>query len=81
MKSRLCDISPGEKALVSGMYSQGGMRRRLRDMGLVEGAEVECLMKSPLGDPVAYLIKGAVIALRQEDAASVTVEEIRTWEI
>lgn len=81
MKSRLCDISPGEKALVSGMYSQGGMRRRLRDMGLVEGAEVECLMKSPLGDPVAYLIKGAVIALRREDAASVTVEEIRTWEM
>ena len=81
MKSRLCDISPGEKALVSGMYSQGGMRRRLRDMGLVEGAEVECLMKSPLGDPVAYLIKGAVIALRREDAAAVTVEDAGTWEM
>ena len=81
MKSRLCDISPGEKALVSGMYSQGGIRRRLRDMGLVEGAEVECLMKSPLGDPVAYLIKGAVIALRREDAASVTVEGISAWEM
>ena len=81
MKSRLCDISPGEKALVSGMYSQGGMRRRLRDMGLVEGAEVECLMKSPLGDPVAYLIKGAVIALRREDAAAVTVEDADAWEM
>jgi len=81
MKSRLCDISPGEKALVSGMYSQGGMRRRLRDMGLVEGAEVECLMKSPLGDPVAYLIKGAVIALRREDAAAVTVEDAGAWEM
>ena len=81
MKSRLCDISPGEKALVSGMYSQGGIRRRLRDMGLVEGAEVECLMKSPLGDPVAYLIKGAVIALRREDAAAVTVEDAGAWEM
>ena len=81
MKSRLCDISPGEKALVSGMYSQGGMRRRLRDMGLVEGAEVECLMKSALGDPVAYLIKGAVIALRREDAAAVTVEDAGAWEM
>ena len=81
MKSRLCDISPGEKALVSGMYSQGGIRRRLRDIGLVEGAEVECLMKSPLGDPVAYLIKGAVIALRREDAAAVTVEDAGAWEM
>lgn len=76
MKSRLCDISPGDTAVVSGMYAEGSIRRRLRDMGLVEGAEVECLMKSPLGDPVAYLIKGAVIALRREDAASVTVEGI-----
>ena len=81
MKSRLCDISPGDTAVISNMLAQGSIRRRLRDIGLVEGAEVECLMKSPLGDPVAYLIKGAVIALRREDAASVTVEEISTWEI
>jgi len=39
----------------------------------LEGARVECIMKSPLGDPVAYLVKGAVIALRREDAASITV--------
>ena len=74
MGRRLCDISPGDIAVVSGMYSQGSIRRRLRDIGFVEGAEVECLMKSPLGDPAAYLIKGAVIALRREDAASVMVE-------
>ena len=81
MKSRLCDISPGDTAVISDMHAQGGMRRRLRDMGLVEGAEVECLMKSPLGDPVAYLIKGAVIALRREDAAAVTVEDAGAWEM
>ncbi len=76
MKKRLCDISPGNAAVVSDMYAEGSIRRRLRDIGLVEGTHVECLMKSPLGDPTAYLIKGAVIALRQEDAASVAVEEI-----
>ena len=81
MKQRLCDISPGDTAIVSGMHAEGSIRRRLRDIGLVEGAEVECLMKSPLGDPVAYLIKGAVIALRREDAAAVTVEGISTWEM
>ena len=81
MKSRLCDISPGDTAVISNMLAQGSIRRRLRDMGLVEGAEVECLMKSPLGDPVAYLIKGAVIALRREDAAAVTVEDAGTWEM
>ena len=81
MKSRLCDISPGDTAVISNMLAQGSIRRRLRDIGLVEGAEVECLMKSPLGDPVAYLIKGAVIALRREDAAAVTVEDAGAWEM
>ena len=76
MKRKLCDITPGDTVIVSGMHAQGSIRRRLRDIGLVEGAEIECLMKSPLGDPVAYLIKGAVIALRREDAASITVEGI-----
>ena len=49
------------------------MRRRLLDIGLVEGTNIECLQKSPAGDPVAYLIRGAVIALRAEDSAAVLV--------
>lgn len=80
MKKRLCDISPGSTATISGMHTQGSIRRRLRDIGLVEGTKVKCLMNSPLGDPAAYLIKGAVIALRREDAASVIVEGINAWE-
>lgn len=76
MKCRLCDISPGHRAVVVEMHSCGAVRRRLRDMGLVEGTEVECLMKSPLGDPTAYLVKGAVIALRREDAAGITVGRV-----
>ena len=49
------------------------MRRRLQDIGLIEGTVVECLGKSPLGDPTAFLIRGAVIALRREDAGRVLV--------
>ncbi|MBQ7091125.1 MAG: ferrous iron transport protein A, partial [Clostridia bacterium] len=40
MKSRLCDISPGDTAVISDMHAQGSIRRRLRDIGLVEGAQV-----------------------------------------
>ena len=80
MKCRLCDISPGEAAVVSSMHTQGCIRRRLRDLGLVEGARVECVMKSPLGDPTAYLIKGAIIALRREDAATVAVKGLEYGE-
>lgn len=54
--------------------TEGYLRRRLMDIGLVEGTLVECLRRSPAGDPKAYLIRGAVIAIRKEDAATVLVE-------
>ncbi len=63
----------GEVAVVHELRSTGSIRRRLLDIGLVEGTRVECLQKSPAGDPIAYLIRGAVIALRQEDAAAILV--------
>lgn len=49
------------------------MRRRLQDIGLIEGTKVKCLQKSPAGDPVAYLIRGAVIALRSEDSSNILI--------
>lgn len=52
-----------------------GSDRRMWDMGLVEGTTVESLFRSPLGDPTAYLVRGAVIALRKKDAARVLIEE------
>lgn len=52
------------------------MRRRLQDIGLIEGTEVLCLQKSPSGDPVAYLIRGAVIALRGEDSSKIILESV-----
>ena len=45
------------------------------NIGLVPGSAVKCLQKSPLGDPVAYDICGAVIALRQEDASKIYVKK------
>ena len=41
------------------------------DLGLTHGARVRCLFAAPGGDPRAYRIRGAVIALRSEDAGLV----------
>ena len=71
--ARLSELKQGERAFVVEIHSGDGMRRRLQDLGLVRGTELSCLQKSPLGDPVAYLIRGAVIALRAEDSACVQV--------
>ncbi|HHW22005.1 MAG TPA: ferrous iron transport protein A [Clostridiaceae bacterium] len=69
----LKDLKQGQRARVKSLLSTGSIRRRLQDLGLIEGTEVECLQKSPAGDPVAYLIRGAVIALRSEDSSNVLV--------
>ena len=76
----LNDIVPGEKARVLSQSTAGGLRRRLLDIGLVEGTEVECVGKSPGGDPRAYLIRGAVIALRASDCKKIVVDrENAAW--
>lgn len=72
---RLCDISPGESAKVLRLELKGSMRRRLIDMGLVEGTKVKCVGKSPLGDPSAYFIRGAVIAIRDDNSKDVIIEK------
>ena len=66
-------IKPGEKAVVKELRTSGGMRRRFLDIGLIENTELECIGRSPGGDPAAYLIRGAVIAIRSEDGSSVVV--------
>jgi ferrous iron transport protein A len=46
------------------------------DLGLICGTRVEALQKSPSGDPTAYEIRGAVIALRSEEAAQILIEVV-----
>ncbi len=71
---KLSEIMPGETVMVKENNSCGSIRRRLMDIGLVENATVECVGRSPLGDPSAYLIMGAVIAIRFRDSANILVE-------
>lgn len=70
----LKDLTRGRPAVVESLTAPGGLRRRLQDIGFVKGARVEVVRESPLGDPVAYMVRGAVIALRAEDAAQILVK-------
>ena len=71
---RLDRIQPGQRAVVRRLYTKGSMRRRLLDIGLIENTEVECIGRSPAGDPSAFLIRGAVIAIRACDCADIEIE-------
>ena len=76
---RLNELAPGGVGRVAGLETEGPMRRRLLELGLVAGTRVRCLGRSPLGDPSAYEIRGAVIALRDRDSAGVLVEG-KAWD-
>ena len=67
----LSDLAPGQRGTVRALGATGAMRRRMLDIGLAPGTEVECLGRSPAGDPSAYLIRGAVIAIRASDGHDV----------
>ena len=66
----LSSLPVGEKGIVLGISKRcrGQQRRRLMDLGIVPGTEIEAEMKSIGGDPVAYKIRGASIALRKKQA-------------
>ncbi len=67
----LCCLDEGHWGCIRQLDTKGDMRRRLQDIGLIEGTRVKCLQKSPSGDPVAYLIRGAVIALRNDTSSEI----------
>lgn len=67
-------MKAGESGRVTELMLQGEMRRRLQDLGLIPGTIVECVGRSPLGDPAAYLIRGAVIALRSDDSGQIIIK-------
>ena len=69
----LDNIRVGETVKVVSVETEGSMRRRFMDIGLTEGAVVTCVGISPLGDPKAFLIRGAVIAVRNGDSKSIMV--------
>ena len=75
----LADLRPGQAARVTALDPRGELTARLAELGFLPGTRVVCVARAPLGDPTAYLVRGAVIALRDEDASGirVTAEEGR----
>ena len=69
----LSDLKIGQKAKVTSVNINGNMRRRLLDIGITVGTETECVFKSPFGEPTAFLVRGAIIALRKEECENIII--------
>lgn len=73
----LSDVPLGATAYVTRLNIKGALRSRLEALGLVEGTAVTKVGISPMGDPSAYRVRGAVIALRNRDACGICVGGVR----
>lgn len=72
----LNNLNPGEQGQVVALSPRlrGADRRRMMDLGILPGTTIEVEMTSPSGDPTAYKVRGALIALRKEQAQLIQVE-------
>lgn len=72
----LNELPMGKIGRVKEINTEDSMLRRLLDIGLIKDSLVKSVLKSPLGDPIAYEIKGAIIAIRNDDARGIQIEVV-----
>lgn len=70
----LNQLQAGQSAIVLKISGEGAVRRRLMAMGLVKGIEIQMVKAAPLGDPIAYLLRGYQLSLRKTEAQMVEIE-------
>ena len=69
MKKNSLDKLPlNENGYIIDLKSDGALRRRMLDLGLVKSTKIKPIFISPSGDPRAYEVRGTVIAIRKKDA-------------
>ena len=75
---RLSSLSDGEVGKIVGMSKEcrGENRRRLLDLGFVNGTEIKIDLNSPMKNPVAYSVKGTSIALRRDQASKILINKL-----
>jgi ferrous iron transport protein A len=77
MPLTLDQLKQGEQAVVTQLLSTGVNRRRLLDLGVLPGTRLSAELQSPLGDPRAYRIRDALIAIRKNQAREIQVERVK----
>lgn len=70
----LKDAKVGDSVKVVKLHGQGAVKRRIMDMGLTKGVEVQIRKVAPLGDPMEVTVRGYELSIRKADAEMVEVE-------
>ena len=76
----LNEALPNESYYIRKLHTKGILRCRMRELGIIEGTQIKSLFCAPFGDPVAYLVRGTVLAIRNCEAAEIEIEPVKNDE-
>ena len=68
------ELNIGETGTVSKIVGEENIKRRLLDLGLIEGTSIKPVLVSPSGDPRAFEFRGVLIAIRKEDGKNIKLK-------
>jgi Fe2+ transport system protein FeoA len=71
--STLDGLAIGSSARIASVAGDDHVRRRLLEMGLCPGIEVEVLRRAPLGDPIELRVRGYLLSVRADHARHVAL--------
>ncbi len=69
------DLQKNDIAVVKRLHGEGPTKRRIMDMGITKGVEVQVRKVAPLGDPIELNVRGYELSIRKADAELIEVEE------
>ncbi len=73
----LSEMKEGQTAIIDTIGGNSALRRRILEMGILKGTEIYVEKYAPLKDPLELIIKGCHISLRVEEAARITVDNVK----
>lgn len=69
------DLQPGMKGIVKKLNGEGAVKRRIMDMGITKGTEVQVRKVAPLGDPIELTVRGYELSIRKADAEMIEIAD------
>ena len=66
-------LAPGECGRIARIDAAPSISRRLMELGLVPGTDVEMVRSAPLGDPIEVTVRGLHLSLRRSEAGLIHV--------
>ena len=70
----LREAAIGQTVRVKKLTGDGPVKRRIMDMGITKGVEINIRKVAPLGDPIEVTVRGYELSVRKADAAMIAVE-------